>query len=68
MYSVQPLLPFFTEQFHISVSVASLSVSMTTLSVILGLIVLGFLSDRYGRVLFIHLSIVFTIIPFFSCH
>ncbi len=65
MYSVQPLLPFFTEQFHISVSVASLSVSMTTLSVIVGLIVLGFLSDRYGRVLFIHLSIVFTIIPFF---
>ncbi|QSB10640.1 MFS transporter [Lysinibacillus fusiformis] len=65
MYSVQPLLPFFTKQFHISVSVASLSVSLTTLSVIIGLVVLGFLSDRYGRVLFIHLSIVFTVIPFF---
>ncbi|MGG2082775.1 MULTISPECIES: MFS transporter [Lysinibacillus] len=64
MYSVQPLLPFFTEQFQISVSTASLAMSVTTLSVIIGLIVLGFLSDRYGRVLFIRLSIVLTIIPF----
>ncbi len=64
MYSVQPLLPFFTEQFQISVSYASLSMSMTTLSVIIGLIVLGFLSDRHGRVLFIWLSIILTIIPF----
>lgn len=64
MYSVQPLLPFFTEQFHISVSFASLSMSLTTLSVIIGLIVLGFLSDRYGRNIFIRLSIFFTIIPF----
>lgn len=64
MYSVQPLLPFFTEQFQISVSTASLTMSVTTLSVIIGLIVLGFLSDRYGRVLFIRLSIVLTIIPF----
>ncbi len=42
MYSVQPLLPFFTEQFQISVSTASLAMSVTTLSVIIGLIVLGF--------------------------
>jgi YNFM family putative membrane transporter len=33
MYSVQPLLPFFTEQFHVSVSFASLAVSITTISV-----------------------------------
>lgn len=51
MYSVQPLLPFFTEQFHVSVSFASLAVSITTISVIIGLIVLGFLSDRHGRIL-----------------
>lgn len=47
MYSVQPLLPFFTEQFQLSVSYASMSMSMTTLSVIFGLIILGFLSDRH---------------------
>ncbi|MFJ7645943.1 MFS transporter [Lysinibacillus sp. NPDC097279] len=64
MYSVQPLLPFFTEQFHVSVSFASLAVSITTLSVIIGLIVLGFLSDRHGRILFIRLSLILTVIPF----
>ncbi|KOY81398.1 MFS transporter [Lysinibacillus macroides] len=64
MYSVQPLLPFFTEQFQISVSYASLSMSMTTLSIIIGLMVLGFLSDRYGRLPFVRFSILLTIIPF----
>lgn len=64
MYSVQPLLPFFKEHFQISVSYASLSMSVTTVSVIIGLIILGFLSDRHGRLLFIHLSIMLTIIPF----
>ncbi|KOS67579.1 Inner membrane transport protein ynfM [Lysinibacillus contaminans] len=64
MYSVQPLLPFFTEQFQISVSYASMSMSMTTLSVIFGLIVLGFLSDRHGRLVFIRFSIILTVLPF----
>lgn len=64
MYSVQPLLPFFTEHFQISVSYASLSMSVTTVSVIIGLIILGFLSDRHGRLLFIRLSVILTIIPF----
>ena len=60
MYSVQPC-PFFTEQFHISVSVASLSVSMTTLSVILGLIVLGFIRSLWK-------SFVHSFIHSFYCH
>lgn len=64
MYSMQPLLPFFTEQFQISVSYASMSMSTTTLSVIFGLIVLGFLSDRHGRLVFIRFSIILTVLPF----
>lgn len=69
MYSLQPILPLFTETFNISISYASLSVSLTTVGLIFGLITIGFLSDRRGRLLFIYLSIFFTtvilfIIPF----
>lgn len=65
MYSTQPLLPLFTEEFHISVSAASLTMSLPTISLIAGLIVLGFLSDRHGRVLFIKLSIFLSLLTFF---
>lgn len=63
-YSFQPLLPILTEEYSISVSYSSMSMSVTTVSLIAGLIVLGFLSDRNGRVLFIKLSIFLSILPF----
>ncbi|WP_346234704.1 MFS transporter [Lysinibacillus telephonicus] len=63
-YSFQPLLPIFVEEYSISVSYSSMSMSVTTVSLIAGLIVLGFLSDRNGRVLFIKLSIFLSILPF----
>lgn len=62
-YSFQPLLPVLTDEFGISVSSASMTMSLATISLIIGLIVLGFLADRNGRVLFIKLSILFSIIP-----
>ncbi|BDH62710.1 MFS transporter [Lysinibacillus sp. PLM2] len=62
-YSFQPLLPVLTDEFNISVSSASTTMSLTTLSLIIGLIIIGFLSDRNGRVLFIKLSILLSIIP-----
>ncbi|MET3576835.1 MFS transporter [Bhargavaea ullalensis] len=65
MYATQPLLPLFTEEFGIGVSVSSLSVSMTTLGLIIGLLVISFLSDRRGRTLFIKSSVVLAVIPFF---
>ncbi len=64
MYAVQPLLPVFTEEFDIPVSFASLSLSMSTLGLIIGLIVLGFFSDRNGRGLYIKLSLIGSVIPF----
>ncbi|MEK4230445.1 MFS transporter [Solibacillus sp. FSL H8-0538] len=64
MYSLQPLIPLFTSEFNISISSASLSMSLTTVSLIAGLIVLGFFSDRNGRVLFIKLSIFLSLILF----
>lgn len=71
MYAAQPILPLFTTQFDISVSVSSLAMSGTTLSLIIGLIVIGFWSDQKGRTAFIKISILTTsiivlIIPFLN--
>src|SRR5690625_7613787 len=58
LYAVQPLLPVFVNVFHISVSKSSLSLSLTIVGVIIGLNVLGLLSDRYGRTFFIKCAFV----------
>jgi len=65
MYVVQPLLPLFVDVFGISVSSSSLSLSVTIVGLIIGLIVLGFYSDRIGRTVFIHFSLIGSVIPFF---
>lgn len=64
MYSVQPLLPVFVDEFGVSVSISSLSLSLAIVGLIIGLIVLGFLSDRIGRLFFIKYSLLFSSIPF----
>src|SRR5699024_3533896 len=64
MYAVQPLLPVFVKEFGVSVSESSLALSLTILGLIIGLVVLGFLSDRYGRTLFIILSLAGSVFPF----
>ncbi|MBH0231307.1 MFS transporter [Halobacillus yeomjeoni] len=63
IYAVQPLFPVFVQDFDISISMASLSLSLTVIGLIVGLIVLGFLSDRYGRTIFIKLSIIGASVP-----
>ncbi|WP_277585909.1 hypothetical protein [Psychrobacillus antarcticus] len=42
MYSVQPILPTFTTEFNITVSYACMSLSMTTVGLMIGLLVFGF--------------------------
>ncbi|WP_093133212.1 MFS transporter [Salinibacillus kushneri] len=64
MYATQPLLPLFVKEFNVSVSVSTLSLSLTIIGLIIGLIVLGFLSDRNGRTSFIKLSLAGAAIPF----
>lgn len=64
MYAVQPLLPLFTKEFDVSVSYASMTISMTTIGMILGLIVLGFFSDRNGRTFYMKISLIGTVLPF----
>lgn len=65
LYAVQPLLPVFVEEFHVTVSTASLSMSLTIIGLIIGLLLLGFLSDRKGRTIFIKLALLGSAIPFF---
>lgn len=65
MYAVQPLLPVFVDEFQISVSVSSLAMSLTIIGLIIGLIVLGFFSDRNGRRSYIIYSLLGSAIPFF---
>lgn len=64
MYAVQPLLPVFVHAFGVSVSTSSLALSFTILGLIAGLIILGFLSDRWGRTRLIKISLLIAIIPF----
>ncbi|RLL46682.1 MFS transporter [Oceanobacillus piezotolerans] len=65
MYVVQPLLPVFVEEFGISINTASYSLSLTIIGLIIGLILLGFFSDRIGRTIFIKFSLIGSVIPFF---
>jgi len=65
MYLPQPLLPLFVEVFGISVSASSFAMSATIIGLIIGLLILGVVSDRRGRTSFIKLSLLGSIIPLF---
>lgn len=65
IYVVQPLLPVFVTDFDVSVATSSLSMSLTIIGLIAGLIMLGFLSDRNGRRSYIIWSLLGSAIPFF---
>lgn len=49
LYFIQPLLPIFTNEFHIPPVTASLSMSVTTFSLGVSLLFFGPLSDALGR-------------------
>lgn len=63
LYSFQPILPILVEEFNISVAVASFAMSLSSIGLMIGLNVLGFLSDRHGRMLFIYFSLIGSLIP-----
>ncbi|MFB4164663.1 MFS transporter [Alteribacillus sp. JSM 102045] len=66
LYVVQPLLPIYAREFSVSPAVSSLTLSLTTLSLVSGLLVFGFLSDRIGRVKLIHLTLCLSVLPLFA--
>ncbi len=49
LYSTQPLLPMFSSEFHISPTLASLSLSVTTVALAVFMLVAGSLSESFGR-------------------
>ena len=50
MYFVQPLLPMLADHYRVSAAESSHALSITTLTIIIGLLVTGPLADRVGRV------------------
>lgn len=49
MYSPQPLISLFSQQYKISASTASCSISLTAIALGIGLLFIPILSNRYGR-------------------
>ncbi|WP_155590590.1 MFS transporter [Lysinibacillus cavernae] len=70
LYITQPLLPTFSEVYHVSPAVASLSLSVTTFALAVSLIIVGSLSEAWGRKSLMTISIfaasVFTVALAFS--
>jgi len=65
MYSIQPILPVFKDSFDIPITYATLAMSLNTVGLIFGLLTIGFLSDRKGRVGFIKVSIFVSMVILF---
>ncbi|SFI75928.1 MFS transporter [Brevibacillus centrosporus] len=49
LYSTQPLLPVFSEEFHVSPTMASLSLSVTTIALAVSMLFFGSISEVWGR-------------------
>ncbi|WP_407312913.1 MFS transporter [Desulfosporosinus sp. SB140] len=49
LYDIQPLMPELSREFHISPTLASLSLSLTTVSMAVSMLFVGSLSDAWGR-------------------
>ncbi len=49
MYCIQPLLPMFTREFHISAATSSLSISAVTGSMAVAILLAGSVSEAWGR-------------------
>lgn len=64
LYAFQPLLPFFTIHYNISITLSSFSMSSTIIGLVTGLFTLGLYSDRHGRTAIILFSLIGAIIPF----
>lgn len=49
LYSTQPIMPYLSKEFHISPTVASLSLSVTTIALAVSMLLVGSLSEVWGR-------------------
>ncbi|MDR3271625.1 MAG: MFS transporter [Peptococcaceae bacterium] len=60
LYSPQPLMALFSEQFHISASTASLSISFAAITMAVCLLIFSILANRWGRKRIMSLSLIGT--------
>jgi YNFM family putative membrane transporter len=58
LYAPQPLLPELADRFAVSPAASTLAVSLTTLTLAIGLLVAGPVSERFGRTRLVHVSLV----------
>lgn len=63
LYFVQPIMPLLVRSYEITSAQAGLSLSVAVISMIIGLIFFGFLSDRRGRIPIMHITLVLSVIP-----
>ncbi|MBM7553608.1 MFS transporter [Thalassobacillus pellis] len=63
IYMIQPILPLFSRQFDVSPTASSLLVSLTILSLIIGLLFFGLISDRWGRGWLMKATILGSMLP-----
>jgi YNFM family putative membrane transporter len=67
LYCTQPVLPLLGAAFRVSPAQAALSVSATTLALGVGMLLVSPLSDAYGRVRFMRLSLAATAVVGLAC-
>lgn len=60
LYSPQPLISLFSKQYHISPATAGASVSLATIGLAIGLVIVSAVSDRVDRKLLMSLSLLTT--------
>ncbi|MET0692973.1 MAG: MFS transporter [Propionibacteriaceae bacterium] len=57
LYAPQPLLPELSLSFHVTPAAATLTVSLATLTLAIGLLIAGPVSERVGRTRLVHVSL-----------
>lgn len=60
LYAPQPLINVFSDQFHVSAATASLSISLSTIALAVGLLFVSMLSNAWGRKGIMSISLLLT--------
>ncbi|MBM7648394.1 YNFM family putative membrane transporter [Bacillus ectoiniformans] len=63
LYFAQPLMPVFSKEFSITPAESSLSLSLTVIALMAGLLIFGFLSDRLGRRKIMDIGLFLSMLP-----
>ncbi|WP_343128593.1 MFS transporter [Buchnera aphidicola (Kurisakia onigurumii)] len=58
LYCVQPILPIFSQKFHLNTVESGLSLSVATFMMAVGMLFSGFLSDYFGRKIVMSVSLI----------